>query len=380
MRRQRLIAYDGKAVKRFALLLLPFCATLAQNAQEAQLTAIRDSVLALRKYANDHQDVRGGIPQLTAIKHQLRDWIDARLAGFPQNGDPLTLSESLHNGLEGARLFCDNDSDCFPTSFGFLDEIQVNREGSDLIVETAVGTGVRCGYDNSVYIYEWKDGKWQCIWQNEQDDYAASAYFPQFLHSVQISDPGPDGTRLILTLGTQTGCLTFRDVYYRVWRLGTEAPLLDKRDLLYDEGDPPSVAKLQPEDLRVEFSAGGGGYGYPHKALRHFEIKGATVKQIDPIAPSPHDFVDEWLAAPWTSSSSRAESPSLQDWHKKLHRDDDEGDYPDDPVHCTDPELWQISTHLEDAPTNYFLVRWRHSDDRMTMVEISDKPIAACKN
>jgi len=372
-------------MKQFARIVIPFllplCALQAQT--DARLTAIRNSILALRKYANDRQEVRGGIPQLTAIKHQLLDWVDARLASFPQNGDVDALTESLHAGLSAAKLFCDNDSDCFPTSFGFLDEIQIERQGGFLTVETAVGTGIRCGYDGSAYIYEWKDMKWQRIWENEQDDYSPAVYVPELLHSVQISDPGPDGNRLVLTLGTQTGCLTFKDVYYRVWRLGTTAPLLDKRELLYDEGDPPVSGAIQPEDLRIEFSAGGGGYGYPHKAVRHYEIHGSTAKQTDPIAPTPHDFVDEWLTAPWTVSATLAESPALEGWHKKLHRDDDEGDFPDDPVACANPELWQISTHIQDEPTHYFLVRWRHAQgsapDRMTMAGIGDQPLAACK-
>ena len=362
-------------VKRLTLVLLPICAL----AQDTRLTDLRKTVLEIRQYANQHQEVRGGLPQVTVIKHQIRDWIEARLASFPQNGDAAMLAETLHHGLSQAKLFCDVDSDCFPTSLGFLDEIQIEGQREFLIAETAVGVGIRCGYDYSAYIYQWSDGKWQRIWENEQDDYSASAYSPQLLHSVQISDPGPDGKRLILTLGTQAGCLTFKEVYYRVWRLGTQTPLLDKHELLYDEGDPPVVGKIQPQDLRIEFSAGGGGYGYPHKAVRHFEIHGPTVTQIDPIAPTPRDFVEEWLASPWQESGRLAESPALQQWHQKLHRNDDEGDFPDDSVNCaTDPDLWQISTHLQDEPSHYFLVRWHHPD-HFTMVQISDQPLQACK-
>ncbi len=363
-----------EVVKLLALILLP----LAAVAQDARLAAIRDTVLGIRRYANDHQDARGGIPQVTTAKHQIVAWIETRLATFPQNGDPATLNEIFHDGLRDAKLFCDNDADCLPTALGFLDEIQVSRQGEFLIAETAVGVGVRCGYDYSAYVYQWTAGRWRRIWENEQDDYSKNAYFPQILHSVQVSDPGPDGKRLILTLGTRTGCLTFRDVYYRVWRLGTPVPVLDRSELLYDEGDPPVVGKIQPDDLRIEFSAGGGGYGYPHKALRHFEIHGPVVTQVDPIAPRPRDFVDEWLAAPWVESAPRAESTALQQWHQKLHRADDEGDFPDEPVNCTtDPELWQISTHLQDEPKHYFLVRW-HRPDRFTMVQIGDEPLQAC--
>ena len=42
------------------------------------------------------------------------------------------------------------------------------------------------------------------------------------------------------------------------------------------------------------------------------------------------------------------------------------------------PELWQIGTHLQDAPKHYFLVRW-HRPDRFTMVEIGDQPLQGCK-
>lgn len=361
-------------MKRLALILLPF----SLLAQDARLAAIRQTVLGIRKYANDNQQLRGGIPQITVAKHQLRDWIESRLTTFSPTGNTAALTASFHAALRDAGLFCNNDSDCFPTSFGFLDEIQIERRGDFLIAETAVGIGIRCGYDYSGYIYQWNNGKWQRVWENEQDDYSPAAYFPQLLHSVEISDPAPDGTRLILTLGTQAGCLTFKDVYYRVWQLGLPKPLLDKHELLYDEGDPPVTGTIRPQDLRIEFSAGGGGYGYPHKAVRHFEIHGAAVTQVDPIAPAPRDFVDEWLAAPWTESALRAESADLQQWHRKLHNDDDEGDFPDDPIHCaSDPELWQIATHLQDQPKHYFLIRW-HRPDRLTMLQISDQSLPAC--
>ena len=353
-------------------MLLPLCAL----AQDSRLSAIRETVLGMRQYAKDHSDVRGGIPQVTVAKHQIAEWIELRLAAFPQNGDAAALNESLHEGLRDAKLFCDNDADCLPTALGFLDEIQLTRQGEFLVSRTAVGVGYRCGYDYSAYIYQWRGGKWQRIWQNEQNDYAANTYAPQILHSVQISDPGPEGSRLILTLGTRSSCLTFREVYYRVWRLGTAAPLLDKSEVLDDEGDPPVVGKIQPADVRITFSAGGIGYGYPHKAVRHFKIEGTTVSQVDPIAPTPRDFVEEWLAAPWTGSAGRAASPALQQWHRKLHRDDNQGDFPDDPIHCSgDNELWQVATHLEGEPKHYFLVRWRPPDG-FTMVQISDQPMS----
>jgi hypothetical protein len=101
------------------------------------------------------------------------------------------------------------------------------------------------------------------------------------------------------------------------------------------------------------------------------------VSQVDPIAPTPRDFVEEWLAAPWAESEGRAASRALEQWHRKLHRDDNQGDFPDDPIHCSGgDELWQVATHLEGEPTHYFLVRWRRPD-KFTMVQISDQPMSA---
>ena len=75
-------------VKRLTLVLLPLCA-LAQNprlTQDARLTAICKTVPAIRQYANQHQEVRGGIPQVTVTKHEIRDWIQVRLENFRRAG------------------------------------------------------------------------------------------------------------------------------------------------------------------------------------------------------------------------------------------------------------------------------------------------------
>jgi hypothetical protein len=81
-------------------------------------------VLSLREYAASHSDVRGGLPELTLAKHQLRDWIEFRLTSFPERGDATTLSSDLLSGLEEAKLFCDDPSDCIATS------IRISRPSS----------------------------------------------------------------------------------------------------------------------------------------------------------------------------------------------------------------------------------------------------------
>jgi hypothetical protein len=360
--------------------LIFLCAVSA--AQDSQLAALRGALFSLRQYAASHSGVRGGLPAITVAKHELRDWIESRLVSFPQNGDEGTFSNDLQTAMGNAKLFCDDPSDCISTALGFLDQIQVNRDHGFLVVTTAVGTGIRCGYDYSAYVYAWHD-KWQRVWENEQDDYAESAYHPQTLHAVHISEPGNDGTRLILTLGTPAGCTgAFVPLYYRVWRLGAPGAsaslILDKSETLNDESEPPAIAKLTADDLLIEFSAGGTGYGETHKALRHYEIRGAAATRTDPIAPTARDFVEEWLAAPWQESASRSDSPEIREWHTKLHRDDGQGDYPEPALGCArDPALVQIATHLEGLPKHYFLVRIKAAL-HFSMAAIGDHPFDGC--
>jgi hypothetical protein len=352
-------------------------------AQDSQLVNLTKTLSSLRQYAAAHSGLRGGLPELTSAKHQLRGWIESRLAAFPQDGDETALADGFLSTLSSAKLFCDDPSDCVANAFGFLDQIQVRRDHGFLVVMTAMGTGIRCGYDYSAYVYSWLQNRWQRVWENEQNDYAEGAYHPQTLHSVHISEPGSDGARLILTLGTPAGCTgAFVPLYYRLWRIGSKgsaAPLiLDRSETLNDESEPPAIAKLAADDLLIEFSAGGTGYGETHKALRHFEIRGATTVQTDPIAPTPRDFVEEWLAAPWPESAARSDSPALRDWHMRLHRNDGQGDYPDPALACApDASLIQIATHLEGAPKHYFLVRIK-APLQFTMADIADHPFAGC--
>ena len=100
------------------------------------------------------------------------------------------------------------------------------------------------------------------------------------------------------------------------------------------------------------------------------------MKQVEPIAPTPRDFVEEWLAAPWKRSARYSESSALQSWHRKLHRDDGLGDFPDPTLPCSSG-LWQVGIRLHgvDGET-YYQVRWRQPD-HFTMVAIADHPL--CK-
>jgi len=265
------------------------------------------------------------------------------------------------------------------STLGYLDDVHLRREQEFLIVQTSAG--IWCGYDDSAYIYQWSHSTWKRVWEIEQNIYTEQRYLPQALHAVHISAPGPQNRRLILTLGAKPGCsAAFLPVYYRVFSWTAPRPpklLLDRAELADQAGLPPIQGEVTPTSGRLEFTAGGTGYGFGHQATRHFEFRGGKLQQTEPLAPAPRDFVEEWLSAKWPQAAPLAESPALETWHRKFHREDGQGDFPDPTQQCS-PDLWQVPLKQHDNPaTTYYLVRWKQPD-HFTLAAISDQPHPAC--
>jgi hypothetical protein len=338
--------------------------------------------MAMREDPNASRPTRGATPELTTAKHQMRDWIESLLTNFPENGEEIALWNQIHNGLRDAKLFCtDYNLECYPSNRGFVDEAVITRDRGFLIIQTAIG--IFCGYDYSGYVYRWIENSWRRIFATEQTTYTETGYRPQMLHSIHISEPDTAGNRMILTLGSQPGCASaFQPAYYRVvpmnGRYEVQSPVLDRSELINVGSEPPIVGQIRPDDVLLEFDAGGTAYGEAHKAVRHFELRNGRATQVDPIAPTARDFVEEWISMQWGDSAKWSESAALQQWHAKVHREDGQGDYPDPAMRCTGGEgLWQIGTRFHEGPKTYYRVRFKEPY-HFTMAEVSDKPFADC--
>ncbi len=364
-------------MKTLALILF-----LLSPRQDPQLAALRTTLMSLRENYGENQKTRGAAPALAEAKHQLSAWVESHLTKFAESGDTVALAQQIHDEIDAAQLYCvDEADDCYENSLGYLDDVKINREGEFLIIRTAVG--IFCAFDYSAYVYVWKSGGWQRIWENEQNTYTEKEYLPQIIYAVHISPPDRGGNRLVLTVGSRSGCTpAYLPVYYRVWQMTSDyragTALVDRNETALDDGYPLIHGRVGPDDALVEFSAGGVAYGDFHKAVRHFEIHDQRARQVEPIATTPRDFVEEWISAEWEQISQDSESPSLAQWHAKLHRTDGVGDFPDPAMRCTSgSDLWQIGTHFNEAPKTYYLVRWR-AVYNFTMVDISDQPFAGC--
>ena len=361
-------------MKTLAFLLL----LLLQTSPPAAPVSLPTTLRQLRDHLDEHRDTFGATQELTAAKHQLRDWIESRLMGQGETIDVQSFAATLHMALDGVRLLCNDLIDeCDWNFLGYVDDVRVSREGSFVVVVTAMG--IWCGYDESAYVYAWQSQQWRRVWEDERNTYTRQDYLPQAIQDVQISSPDASGTRWVMTLGSQTICGgAFKDLYARAWSLDTDNRSTPVLNWVAHANDAYPRGRLLPGEVLFEYMAGGLLSGDAHSAVRHFTIDRAAAVQIDPVASLPRDFVVEWLTSPWEESRTRSESASLQARHAELQRNDGVGDFPESTLRCTaGPDLWQVATHLYERPKRYFRVRWQRPY-RFTMIGISDAPYRDC--
>jgi hypothetical protein len=373
---------------------LPILA-LPARATDPQLVEIRAVLQRVSAEASQHADTRGASPELTSVKHQLRDWIESHLVKLTGDSDETEKTElvaELNAALKQAHLLCVTEPDCSTndhTRLGFLGDIKIGLRQRDtfLVLQTAIG--VECGYDESAYVYRWREGKWKWIWQSEQNHYTKDEYTVQTLHAVLLSPSLREGAPLILTLGSAPWCTSnWRNVYYRLWRTYpddyTPKLLLDGNEIAFlGNHDVPIQGSVGREDALIEFAVASEDQGVHNRpAVRHYEVHGNTVERIGPVALSPRDFSEEWVANPWEQSKQWSQPPSvaaLQHEHDAVLSGVKDGEFAET-LHCTDSaDLWQVAFNPSDKKrgTIYFLIRWL-PPYRFTMVRVSDQASPTC--
>src|SRR5262249_545076 len=138
------------------------------------------------------------------------------------------------------------------------------------LLRVTTNIGILCGYDQSAYLYEWKESRWARIWETERNDY--TKYDPQNIEDVIVSPLWFDDakmSRLVLTLGTSPWCSSnWHPVYYQLWRVdqaGSRLLVDGKNDNSYLGVEPAlngAIRRKDPfdqnsaETVLVEFTVG----------------------------------------------------------------------------------------------------------------------------
>ena len=362
------------------------------SAQDARLNALHATLETLHSHAKDASiENLGGRPELTIAKHQLRDWIETQLGSLKNDGDEKAFADRVNKSLKAVSVAGTADDQ---NLLGSLSEVRIGREADILIVTTAVG--ILCQNDESVYAYGPVGGRWQRVWESEQNDYSERQYSPQHIVAVHVSRLFLGGPPFVMTLGNYWGCAsTWKALYYRVWRVDPSGSklLIDNTEGSWLRTQASAVGSIgpgktningnAPMDVLIEFTEGSIDAN-TREAVRNFLIDGDHVRRVDPVALSPRDFVDEWLTRGWKESADWSASATLQQWHQKLHADFVSGEFVYPTMHCQTPDLWQVTFTPSNAKKNfaaepavYFLIRWR-PPYHFAMMDVSDKPWSRC--
>jgi hypothetical protein len=347
---------------------------------------VRDALVAMRAKPLEATGPRGATPAFDSIKHGLRDWIDAKILTFPEQGDEHDLQNVLNAELSALGLICEgNKCPVDLSSLGYLDKIRILSRGQFLVVITAIG--IECGEDESAYLYSRNAEGWHRVWENEQTDYTDKKYEPQTLQDVLISGFDKGNEYVVLTLGMMSWCASaWHPVYYRAFRLGPDlrsAPLIDGSAGAFID-DIAISGYVTNREVLVEYAADSIDSGVlVRQHVRHYLIDHDKVQRVAPLALGPHDFVDEWLKTEWRESAFWSESlhrGAMLGWHTKLHKDFVRGGFHDVTTHCaTQPDLWQVSVDFEGVPsTLWFTVRWR-PPYKFSMVNVSTAASPLCR-
>ncbi len=391
-----------------------FIAPIAQ-AQDKALINIYATLVPLRpalgpdgkQLADDDKDydsdLRHATPALTAVKHILRDWIEAHLSALVDLGDDKVIAAAINDELRKADLLCDTPTDkswnrCTSdisawSHLGFLAAVRVEflEHGRVILVHT--GVGILCGMDESAYVYAWQKDKWQRFWQNEQEIASGKPYAPQYIDAIEVTRPDEKtNDRFVLSLGHMGWCASnFYPVYFRLWRsnpgLAESKLLLDRAEDAYLGAHiPPIIGSVTDKgDVLIEFTTTSIDIAiHSYETVRHYRVVKDEAVRLDPIALSPRSFTEEWLKADWQESASwtaASNAKALQAWHKKRHLDAS-GPFIDDTKNCRkDRAFWQVSLGIggdrEHQEDTYFIVRWR-PPYRFEMVDVRTTPRTDC--
>lgn len=405
-------------MRRLAFALLFFA--IPATAQAPDLAPLKALLLPLRTTHGSNEQRDAG-PELTPVKDALRRWVEARLPPAERPGpdgavislspDDLTdAARGMNAALDAAGLTCGREGDpayrCTATPAqqetdrGYVGDIRLGLLGDGRYLTVVTGVGVRCGDDESAYIYQQRpDHGWRLLLASEQDRYGEQEYSPQNFLAIDVSpstvawnEPAPPP--LVATLGYSPWCSSnWNALATRLWRTtpasATPTPLLDRIDGLYLGGEPVAAERLTATDLLVELTAGSADTDvFTRRRVLRFAI-GADdrLTRTDPVALDPAGFVEEWLTEPWRQARRwlmpGTDPRPIVRFHRPAPADGLLGTFAGPPTRCrADPALWQVSFAEEPGggaagPPRFFKVRW-DAPYRFRLVAVGRRPFAGC--
>jgi hypothetical protein len=257
----------------------------------------------------------------SALHAAIRDWVESLLPTFRPALDAefSPLGPRLNAELQRAGLLESGDplSEFHP---GYVSRLEIARSQQDPDkVSVTVGVSQPCGSEDFAYVYDYSQGPPRRVLEShptrDQDEE---------IEGVRLSQRDTKGRQLILVLRHSLQCAsTWYRLSYDLFRWSGEGkPILSGEHGIWFDASNPWQARLDPDELLMEVRDRSIDDGIGNRShVLHFNVAGAAVERVDPVALQPQDFVDEWLTRPWSEMQTRSadsDRGKLRRWHESL--------------------------------------------------------------
>jgi len=255
------------------------------------------SLKALRAIDVDREMPDTDVPPLVAqlmknAKHDLRDLAGAALNAQSGDAKALIIEALAEEGVDTDEKSCDCMGD-----YGRLLTLDVAPlAGHRDIVAVEITLSLPCGDDSALYLF--RNGR--LVYQREADDYQRVG---QGLGSFswRASAEDANGSFLVITTSISPACISmWQWLTYSVDRVtpwcNDAEEIARGGSSIYDGWDNLDV-DVKPDGYSLHFNAASFDTDMlvrPYRITMH--VDGDRLTRIDPVADSPRDFVEEWLA------------------------------------------------------------------------------------
>ncbi|MBN8730241.1 MAG: hypothetical protein J0L64_06840 [Acidobacteria bacterium] len=166
-------------------------------------------------------------PAPKALKDAVRAWAEPQ---FLTVRNPLLVAKAMKAAIERAGLE------------KVVEDVRLlHPSGQREFVVLVTKMVAACGVDESIYLYQWRDGRWRMLLESLNDG-PAQPFAKVFAQSTQIhlSDAIDKGERIFAVGGHHLWCSSFwQPVRFRAWLIASERAmiLLDRNHLSYIGGE-----------------------------------------------------------------------------------------------------------------------------------------------
>jgi hypothetical protein len=196
------------------------------------------------------------------------------------------------------------------------------------IVSVVARFGIECGADAMLMIFEQRGDGWDEVLRSQSAPYGTVAGgWWSFDYAISPRDGA--GQWFVVTKSIAPWCSsTWSAIRYAVLRPRARPAeprrIFARSDSIWWGNDNFGDLKVGAQDFDLRFRAESIDDGVHNREwIRHYSVIEDTVRRIAPLAESPRDFADEWIASSWADAASwtsTAARPRLERLHERLHR------------------------------------------------------------